>query len=86
MIWTRNIVDPYISIWSPGCRTPTENASEYASTVPATTGVPARTPVASAASGRTVPTTSLGQTNLGRGRCLQMRLAHGKFQSKSRVA
>ncbi len=24
---TRNIVEPYINIWSPGRRTPTENAS-----------------------------------------------------------
>jgi hypothetical protein len=86
MIWTRNIVDPYISIRSPGCRTPAENASEYASTVPATTGVPTATPVASAASGRTVPTTSLGQTNLGSGRCQHTRKAHARFQSKSRVA
>src|ERR1700760_2293753 len=86
MIWTRNIVEPYISIWSPGWRTPTENASEYASTVPATSGVPAGTPVASEAAAVTVPTTSPGQTRRGNGRCPHTRSAHGRFQSNSRVA
>ena len=38
--WTKNIVEPYISIRSPGSRTPALNASAHASTVPALTGVP----------------------------------------------
>jgi hypothetical protein len=65
MICTRNMVEPYISIRSPGCRTPTENASAYASTVPAITGVPTGNPVAAAAVSWTAPTASLGHTNLG---------------------
>jgi hypothetical protein len=43
------MVLPYMSMSSPGSRTPTLSASAQASTVPATTGVPAGNPVASAA-------------------------------------
>ena len=62
---TKNIVEPYISIRSPGCRTPAENASAQASTVPGETGVPAGIPVSAAAASVTVPITSCGQTSRG---------------------
>jgi hypothetical protein len=60
---TKNIVDPYISIRSPGWRTPALNASAQASTVPAVTGVPVNNPVVSAAAAVTVPTTSPGHAS-----------------------
>src|SRR5215204_2861800 len=62
---TKNIVEPYISMRSPGCRTPALNASAQASTVPAQTGVPSATPGASAAALCTVPTTSPDQASRG---------------------
>ena len=65
--WTKNIVEPYISIRSPGRRTPPLNASAQASTVPAATGVPTGSPVSRAASGVTVPTISPGQASRGSG-------------------
>ena len=43
------MVDPYITIMSPGLTTPTLSASDAASMVPAMTGVPAARPVARAA-------------------------------------
>src|SRR5580693_634286 len=52
---TRNRVDPYMIIRSPRCRTPTLCASAHASTVPASTGVPGRRPVAADARGVTGP-------------------------------
>jgi hypothetical protein len=62
---TKNIVEPYISIRSPGRRTPTLKASAQASTVPATTGVPSARPVAAAAAPCTTPTCSDGHTKRG---------------------
>ena len=45
-------VEPYISIMSPGARTPTLTASAAASTVPTVTGVPSARPVSAAAAAR----------------------------------
>lgn len=39
-ICTKNMVEPYISMKSPGWRTPALNPSAQASTVPALTGIP----------------------------------------------
>ena len=46
------MVEPYISIISPGSSTPTLTASAAASIVPTITGVPAASPVSSAARAR----------------------------------
>lgn len=56
---------PYISMMSPGSRTPTPAASAQASMVPVVTGRPTGRPVAAAASGVMRPTTSVGQANSG---------------------
>lgn len=64
---TAKSVEPYISMRSPGSRTPTLSASAQASIVPAKTGVPGRSPVAAAAAAVTAPTCSPGQTSLGSG-------------------
>ena len=60
-------MDPYMIIRSPGSRTPTLNASAKASIVPATTGVPAARPVVCAACWWTLPMTSPGHANRGKG-------------------
>lgn len=60
-----NIVVPYISITSPGARTPTLSASAQASMVPTATGVPVARPVCAAAAAVTVPATSAGQRSSG---------------------
>ena len=65
--WTRNIVEPYMSIRSPGRRTPTLNASAHASIVPAQTGVPAGRPVSAAAAAVTCPAISAGHARRGAG-------------------
>ena len=58
-------VVPYMTIRSPGSRTPMLAASDQASTVPVTTGMPAGRPVASAASSVISPATSAGQRRSG---------------------
>src|SRR5581483_3415840 len=63
----RNRVEPYCSMRLPGFLTPALTASAHASTVPATTGTPARSPVVEAAGGVTVPTTSEGHRSGGSG-------------------
>ena len=73
-------VEPYISISSPGRRTPTLNASDQASTVPADTGVPLRRPVSAAAAAVTCPTTSLGHTSRGNSRPGATSVAHSSYQ------
>ena len=60
-----NMVEPYISIMSPFRVTPTESASAAASMVPAVTGVPAFSPVSTAASLVTAPAISPDQSSLG---------------------
>jgi hypothetical protein len=65
-ISTMNIVVPYMSIVSPGSRTPALSASAQASIVPATTGVPSGIPVAAAPRTWTRPTTSSDHANRGK--------------------
>ena len=60
------MVEPYISIISPGSRTPTLIASAAASIVPTITGVPGASPVSSAACLVTVPAISVVQAISGR--------------------
>jgi hypothetical protein len=62
---TRNIVEPYMSIRSPGAATLTEYASAQASIVPVTTGVPGASPVWLAAAALTWPAITPGQTSSG---------------------
>jgi hypothetical protein len=62
---TMNIVVPYMSIVSPGARTPTLAASAHASIVPAATGVPSARPVSDAAAAVTVPAISAGHRSRG---------------------
>ena len=62
---TRNMVVPYMTMASPGSRTPTLVASAHASMVPVVIGSPTGSPVAAAASRVTCPTTSVGQANSG---------------------
>ena len=59
---------PYMSMVSPGRRTPTLSASAHASIVPAMTGVPAGMPVSTDAAGVTVPTGSAAQRSSGSSR------------------
>ena len=65
-VWMKKSVDPYITIVSPTSRQPALYASASASIVPASTGVPARSPVAVAASVCSSPTTSPGHASRGR--------------------
>ena len=55
------MVEPYISIMSPGSSTPTLSASAAASIVPTMTGVPAASPVSSRRRRVTVPAMSVVQ-------------------------
>jgi len=77
---TMNRVVPYISIRSPGSRTPALKASDQASIVPVATGVPAGIPVSLAASGVIRPATSPGQRSLGSGSPGAMSSAHSPIQ------
>ncbi len=52
---------PYITMVSPGSRTPALTASEAASAVPAMTGVPSASPVSAAAEALTPPAISVVQ-------------------------
>ncbi len=63
----KNVVDPYMTMRSPGRPTSTLSASAHASHVPAATGVPAGMPVSAAAWAVTVPTRSEGHTSRGIG-------------------
>jgi hypothetical protein len=76
-----NIVDPYISITSPGRRTPALSASNHASMEPVTTDVPGRRPVSAAARARISPTVSPGQTNRGSGTGADSMLAQSSAHS-----
>ena len=73
-------VVPYMTIRSPGSRTPTLAASDQASTVPVTTGMPSGSPVASAASRVTSPATSAGQRSSGSSRPGATSSAHSSIQ------
>ena len=57
------MVEPYISIMSPGSSTPTLSASAAASMVPTITGVPTARPVSSAARPCHVPAMSVVQAS-----------------------
>jgi hypothetical protein len=59
------MVEPYISIMSPGSSTPTLSASAAASMVPAITGVPSARPVSAAACRVTWPAMSVVQARRG---------------------
>ena len=59
------MVEPYMIIMSPGARTPAESASAAASMVPAITGVPAASPVSSAAAAVTSPAISPDHNSAG---------------------
>ena len=59
------MLEPYMTITSPGPRTPALMASAGASGAPAMTGVPIARPQALAASAPTWPTTSVGHTRRG---------------------
>ena len=59
------IVEPYISIMSPGRSTPTLTASAAASMAPAVTGVPGASPVSAAACVVISPTISVVQWRVG---------------------
>ena len=59
------IVEPYISIISPGDRTPTLTASAAASMVPTVTGVPSARPVSAAAAAVTRPAISVDHISRG---------------------
>lgn len=82
--WIRNTVVPYITIVSPGSRTPTEAASAQASTVPAVTGSLRGKTVSEAAAAPTVPTTSVGQASLGSSMPGATRSAQSWAQSPAR--
>ena len=71
-------------IRSPGRDTPTLKASLAASTVPATTGVPAASPVSAAAAAVTVPITSLLQARSGSHPSGQMARVISGSQRRSR--
>ena len=77
---TMNIVVPYMSIVSPGSRTPTLSASAQASMVPAMTGVPAAIPVRADASAVTQPTGSPAQWSVGSSRFGAMSAAQSDAQ------
>ena len=77
-------MEPYISMVSPGDRTPALNASAQASTVPAVTGVPSDKPVSAAAAALTPPTTSPGQASRGSSRSPQMSRAQTWFHAPAR--
>lgn len=84
--WTKNIVEPYISMRSPGLRTPALNASAHASTVPVHTGVPSGSCVTSAAFAVMRPTTSLGQARRGAARPSITSAYQGWYQPLARMS
>ena len=63
--WMMNTVEPYMSIISPGARTPTLTASAAASIVPTVTGVPSARPVSAAAAAVTPPAISVDHISRG---------------------
>jgi hypothetical protein len=77
---TMDMVVPYMSIMSPGSRTPTLIASDQGSMVPAATGVPAGIPVTSAAAVVASPATSDGHSSRGSARPGATSLAHSSIQ------
>jgi hypothetical protein len=81
---TKNIVEPYITMKSPGSRTSTLSASAHASIVPTATAVPSGSPVSAAASAVTCPATSLGHANSGSGSPGAIRFAHSGIQVLAR--
>ena len=64
----KNVVLPYITIRSPGSATPTLSASDWTSSVPIATGIPAGSPVSAAAPRVTSPTWSAGHPTVAAGR------------------
>jgi hypothetical protein len=60
------MVEPYISIISPGAATPTLTASAAASMVPQVTGVPSASPVSAAAAAVMCPAISVDHIRRGK--------------------
>ena len=83
VIMMMKMVEPYMIIMSPASSTPTESASAAASAVPAMTGVPAASPVSSAARGVTAPTMSVVQARSGRRSGSMMSGASSPLQARS---
>ena len=77
-----NIVEPYISIISPGDWTPTLTASAAASIVPTMTGVPWARPVSDAAAGVTPPAISVDHASRGNRSSGRMSGARSAVQSR----
>ena len=82
----RKSVVPYISMRSPTPCAPTLRASDQASIVPVITGMPAGSPVASAASAVTVPAASPGHRSAGSSRSGAMCRHHGSCQACASVS
>ncbi len=76
------IVEPYIIIMSPLCRTPTLTASAAASMVPVVTGVPGARPVSCAACAVMWPAISVDQSSFGSLSSAMMSGARSLVQSR----
>jgi hypothetical protein len=85
-VWTRNIVEPYMSIRSPRRCASTLTASAQASIVPVITGVPRRSPVCSAAGPETVPATSPDQRSAGRSSWGTRSSHHASYHASARMS
>ncbi len=81
LVLMRNMVEPYMSMRSPGFCAPTLTASLQASIVSVITGIPAVKPVRAAASAVTYPAMSEGQRRGGIRTSGQIAVTQGSYQS-----